>query len=78
MLIDNESVVLGLKAEIRSKSREGKRSWGASELLELLTDLEVKHRVPEGQEGFSDEPMYRRSDSASLDEPVAVSASGAS
>lgn len=77
MLVDSEKVVLALKAKLRERAREGKRSWGSNELLELLADLEVEHRVPEGQEGFDDQPRIKPSGSSSLAEPVAAVASGA-
>lgn len=73
MVTDYERVVLGLKVKLREASRGGKRSWGERELYELLTDLEIEHRIPEGQELFDDRPLPRQpiqSDSASLRKPV--------
>jgi hypothetical protein len=60
MLIDHERVVYALKARLREGAAAGKRSWGERELLELLTDLELHYRVPEGQEGFDGRPTPRR------------------
>lgn len=78
MLVDYERVVLGLKAKIREASiNDGKRSWGERELLGALADLEIEHRVPEGQELFDDLPLPRRatqSDGAPLREPVSTGA----
>lgn len=79
MLVDSEKVVLALKAKLREGAREGKRSWGSNELLELLADLEVEYQLPEGQQMFDDRPVVpSTSGSPSLDEPVALTASGAS
>lgn len=83
MIVDYEKVVLDLKARLRegAKSDRPKRSWGHDELLGLLADLELEHRLPESQQMFDDRPVLRPVDSSdppSLDEPVAAVASGAS
>lgn len=74
MLVDHEKVTLALKATLRERAREGKRSWGSNELLELLADLEVEHQLPEGQQMFDDRPVVPSSGASSLDEPVAAGA----
>lgn len=59
-VVDYESAWFALKAHVASK-----RSHGASELVEQMASLEVRHRLPEGQQGFDDRPLPPRDRSSS-------------
>jgi hypothetical protein len=54
--VDFAAAWLDLKAHIVSK-----KSHGARELSLTMSKLEVEHRVPDGQRGFSDQPAPLRS-----------------
>lgn len=56
---------LDLKAHIITK-----RSHGEDELAREMARLEVQHRVPEGQRGFSDGPVPLRPEDRGDGEPA--------
>lgn len=75
-VVDYESAWYALKGRLSEK-----RSWGTAQIAEAMAEIEVKHRLPEGEWGFDDRPMpppdssRGNDDPRELHEPVAGTAS---
>lgn len=69
--IDFEGAWYDLKAHVVSKGSHGKR-----ELAEKMAEIELGHRLPEGQGGYDDRPLplHERSSSEPTDEPAHAAA----